>query len=159
MEGLFFANGVALGPDDQFVLVNETGTGRIHRLWLSTGKAGQRDIFYDGLPGNPDNLSFNNADTFWVAMPGLRDAARENTSNSLFIRKLLGGLPAEALTIPSTVGLVVGLDVEGRVTHMLYDDQAPVASITSVNQFGDRLLLGSLTAEQLISVPVPPARQ
>ena len=27
MEGLFFANGVALGPDERFVLVNETVTG------------------------------------------------------------------------------------------------------------------------------------
>ncbi len=32
MEGLFFANGVALGPRDEFVLVSETGSGRIHRL-------------------------------------------------------------------------------------------------------------------------------
>ena len=34
MEGLFFANGVALGPDERFVLINETVTGQVHRLWL-----------------------------------------------------------------------------------------------------------------------------
>ena len=28
MEGLFFANGVTLGPNEDYVLVNETGMGR-----------------------------------------------------------------------------------------------------------------------------------
>ena len=39
LEGLFFANGVALGPDENFVLVNETVTGRVHRLWLKGERA------------------------------------------------------------------------------------------------------------------------
>ncbi len=155
MDGLFFANGVALGPDEEFVLVNETGTGRIHRLWLKTGRAGQQDVFHEGLPGHPDNLSFNGTDTFWVALPGLRDAAKERTSNSLFVRKLLGGLPIAALTVRSTAGFVVGLDTDGAVTHVLFEDPVAVSSITSVNQFGDRLLLGSLTAQHVMSVPVP----
>lgn len=157
MEGLFFANGVALGPDEQYVLVNETGTGRIHRLWLKTGRAGQQDVFHPGLPGHPDNLSFNGTDTFWVALPGLRDAARERTSGSLFVRKLLGGLPAAALAVPSTAGFVVGLDTNGAVKHILFDDPAAMSSITSVNQFGDRLWLGSLTSRHVMSVPVPSA--
>ena len=42
-QDLYFANGVALGPNDSFVLVNETGAGRIQRLWLKGERAGQRD--------------------------------------------------------------------------------------------------------------------
>ncbi|NNF17930.1 MAG: SMP-30/gluconolactonase/LRE family protein, partial [Gammaproteobacteria bacterium] len=156
MDGLFFANGVALGPDERFVLVSETGTGRIHRLWLKSDKAGQRDVFHDGLPGNPDNLSFNGTDTFWIAMPGVRDPAIERSADSLFIRKLLGGLPDSALALPSSTALVAGLGVDGAVVHVLYADPAPVSGITSINQFGDRLVMGSLTARHVMSVPVPP---
>ena len=66
MEGLFFANGVALGPDERFVLVNETVTGRVHRL-LKGDRRGERDIFIDGLPAMVDNISFNGSDTFgWL---------------------------------------------------------------------------------------------
>ncbi|MFK8029046.1 MAG: SMP-30/gluconolactonase/LRE family protein [Gammaproteobacteria bacterium] len=158
MDGLYFANGVALGPDDEFVLVNETGTGRIHRLWLSTAKKGERDVFHDGLPGHPDNLSFNGVDTFWVALPALRSSSREKTSNSVFIRKLLGGLPASRLNVPTSVGFVVGLDVSGKVTHVLYKDPAVVSAITSVNEYGGQLAIGSLTSEQIMRLPVPTPR-
>jgi sugar lactone lactonase YvrE len=51
LEDLRFANGVALGPEDAFVLVNETLAARVHRLWLTGPQAGTRDIFLDGLPG------------------------------------------------------------------------------------------------------------
>lgn len=34
LDQLQFANGVALGPDERYVLVNETGAYRISRYWL-----------------------------------------------------------------------------------------------------------------------------
>lgn len=55
MEGLNFANGVALAPDESFVLVAETSSTHINRLWLSGPMAGHRDIFVNDLPGLPDN--------------------------------------------------------------------------------------------------------
>lgn len=158
MDGLYFANGVALGPDDQFVLVSETGTGRIHRLWLDTPKKGERDLFHDGLPGHPDNLSFNGVDTFWVALPALRSSSREKAAQSVFVRKLLGGLSARRLNVPSSTGFVVGLDLSGKVTHLLYEDPAAVSSITSVNEYAGQLLLGSLTSAQVLKMPVPVRR-
>ena len=33
-DGLYFANGVALAPDESYVLVNEISLGRVHRYWL-----------------------------------------------------------------------------------------------------------------------------
>src|SRR4029450_4905702 len=53
LDTLRFANGVALGPDDAFVLVNETVAARITRLWLTGPQAGIREIFLDRLPGYP----------------------------------------------------------------------------------------------------------
>ncbi|WP_240055662.1 SMP-30/gluconolactonase/LRE family protein, partial [Pseudomonas fluorescens] len=74
MDKLEFANGVTLGPDERYVLVNETGAYRISRYWLSGPKAGTRDLFIDNLPGLPDNLAFNGRDRFWVALYAPRNA-------------------------------------------------------------------------------------
>ena len=38
MEGLFFANGVTLGPNEDYVLVNETGMGRVIDCGLAATK-------------------------------------------------------------------------------------------------------------------------
>ena len=72
ISDLFFANGVTLGPNDDYVLVNETGLGRVHRLWLKGERAGQQDLFIEELPGTPDNIRFDGVETFWIAMPSLR---------------------------------------------------------------------------------------
>lgn len=48
LEDLRFANGVALGPDDTFVLVNETLAARVHRLWLQGPRRGPVTSFSTG---------------------------------------------------------------------------------------------------------------
>ncbi|MBT8441138.1 MAG: SMP-30/gluconolactonase/LRE family protein, partial [Gammaproteobacteria bacterium] len=57
LDDLFWSNGVAVAPGDEFVLVSETAGFRLRRLWLKGHKAGTNDLFIDGLPGAPDNLS------------------------------------------------------------------------------------------------------
>ncbi len=144
LDKLSFANGVALGPDDEFVLVNETARGRIHRLWLKGAKAGQRDLFASGLPGTPDNISFNGRDTFWVAMPMLRDAADAMAGYPL-VRKLLSHLPAASLAAGvNPYSFVVGLNLNGEVVQNLQDVDAGFHMITSANECGGSLYLGSV---------------
>jgi sugar lactone lactonase YvrE len=76
LNGMQFANGVALGPDETFALINETGSYRIVRYWLKGEKAGTSDIFADNLPGFPDNITFNGSDRFWLrsTRPGRRSS-------------------------------------------------------------------------------------
>ncbi|CAG9763984.1 unnamed protein product [Ceutorhynchus assimilis] len=57
IDELFFANGVALSKDEEFVIVAETGSSRIQRYHLKGPKQGKKDVFIDGLPGLPDNLT------------------------------------------------------------------------------------------------------
>lgn len=59
IPGMYFANGVAVSPDQSFVLAVETGMYRVQRYWLSGPKQGQADIFIDNLPGFPDGISTN----------------------------------------------------------------------------------------------------
>jgi len=154
MDGLFFANGVTMGPDDAYVLVNETGAGRIHRLWLKGDKAGQRDLFTSGLPGTPDNISFNGSDTFWVAMPSLRGAL-DAQAQWPGLRRMLSHLPQEVLAAGvAPYAFVVGLGLDGRVTHNLQDPGAGFAFITSANECNGSLYLGSVTEPSLARFPL-----
>ncbi len=74
LKDLYFANGVALSANEDFVLVNETYRYRITRYWLKGEKAGQHEVFIDNLPGLPDNLQGDRKGTFWVALPTPRKA-------------------------------------------------------------------------------------
>jgi sugar lactone lactonase YvrE len=145
LDKLFFANGVALGPDDDYVLVNETGAGRIQRLWLKGAKAGQRDLFASGLPGTPDNISFNGRDTFWVAMPSLRDAADAMAGHPL-LRKVISHLPMATLQAgASPYSFVLGFGLQGEVVENLQDANAGYSMITSANECEGSLYLGSIS--------------
>ena len=155
MEGLFFANGVTLGPGDTYVLVNETGMGRVHRLWLKGPQAGQRDIFVDQLPGTPDNIRFDGDETFWIAMPSLR-ASIDSLASLPRLRALLSFLPIpllEAAAQPAS--FVVGVNLDGAVVHNLQDQSNPFHYITGVTPCGDTLYFGSLQTEAIGMLPRP----
>ena len=155
MDGLFFANGVTLGPNEDYVLVNETGMGRVHRLWLKGAKAGQRDVFVDELPGTPDNIRFDGEDTFWIAMPSLR-ASIDLLAPLPRLRALLSFLPIpwlEAAAQPAS--FVVGVNLEGGVIHNLQDQDNRFHYITGVTPCGGTLYLGSLETEAIGILPKP----
>lgn len=58
-DQILFANGLVLSPDEDFIIVAETGTSTLYRVWLQGDKVGSSEIFIDGLPGTPDNLTIN----------------------------------------------------------------------------------------------------
>jgi len=156
VESLRFANGVALGPDDAFVLVNETIAARILRLWLKGPKAGATEVFINGLPAYPDNLSYNGKGIFWVALPAPRIEALENIAGRPFLRKMLLRLPESLVGVkPATVGWIIGVDADGVIQRNLRDETGVYANITSVNQFGDHLLLGSIMMNSVGRIEAP----
>jgi sugar lactone lactonase YvrE len=160
LDKLEFANGVAMGPDDAYVLVNETGAYRISRYWLTGPKAGTHDLFIDNLPGLPDNLSFNGHDRFWVALYAPRNALLDGTAAHPFVRKMI----VRALTIlPKPVekrGFALGLDLEGKVIANLQDNSSDsYAPITTVREYGDWLYFGSLKAQHMARLPLSKALQ
>lgn len=150
LDKLEFANGVTLGPDDAYVLVNETGAYRISRYWLSGPKAGTHDLFIDNLPGLPDNLAFNGTDRFWVALYAPRNALLDGTAGYPFVRKMI----VRALhVLPAPVdkrGFVLGLDLQGKVIASLQDaSSGNYSPITTVREYGPWLYFGSLKATHM----------
>ncbi|MGW8461277.1 SMP-30/gluconolactonase/LRE family protein [Pseudomonas sp. CLCA07] len=160
LDKLEFANGVTLGPDDSFVLVNETGAYRISRYWLTGPKAGTHDLFIDNLPGLPDNLSFNGRDRFWVALYAPRSGLLDRTAPHPFVRKMI----ARAMTVlPKPVekrAFALGLDLDGKVIANLQDaSTGNYSPITTVREYGDWLYFGSLKAKNMARLPLATALQ
>lgn len=156
VDNLYFANGVALGPDDQFVLVNETMMARIVRHWLKGPRAGTTDYFIQGLPGYPDNLSYNGDGVFWVAIPAPRNSRLENLAGRPFFRKLIFRLPESFRAIElNTIGWILGLDLDGKVKYNIRDSSGAYANITSVNEFDGRLHLGSIQMNSIGRIARP----
>ena len=160
LDTLEFANGVTLGPDDSFVLVNETGAYRIIRFWLSGPNAGTHDVFIDNLPGLPDNLAFNGRDRFWVALYAPRNALLDATAQHPFVRKMI----VRALTVlPKPLekrAFALGLDLDGKVIANLQDaSTGNYSPITTVREYGDWLYLGSLKAKNMARLPLNTALQ
>ncbi|HUR41524.1 MAG TPA: SMP-30/gluconolactonase/LRE family protein [Verrucomicrobiae bacterium] len=147
LSGLHFANGVAVGPDDAYVLVNETGEYRILRYWLKGPKAGTHDVFIDNLPGFPDNVTYNNRDLFWVAIFAPRDALLDRLlPGNAFLRSVVAKMPAFLLPRANKHAFVLGLNLDGKVVHNLqYAGDDAYAPITSVREHGPWLYFGSLT--------------
>lgn len=119
MSGLHFANGVSLGPNEDYLLVAETGSYRVHRYWLKGEKAGQSEVFIDNLPGFPDNVRFNGKDRFWLAIPVPRNLIVDFLAPYPALRLIVMQY-ARWLPLPiKHAAIVLGFDLEGRLTHNL----------------------------------------
>ncbi|KAH8417708.1 hypothetical protein KR222_004680 [Zaprionus bogoriensis] len=78
LDELFFANGLALSPNEDFIVVAETGAMRLIKYHLKGPKAGQSEVFVEGLPGLPDNLT-PDAEGIWVPLIVSADSEHPNT--------------------------------------------------------------------------------
>ena len=146
LDDLYFANGVAVAPDQSFVLVCETNEYRIRRYWLTGERAGQNDVWVDNLPGFPDGVLSNGRGTYWVALASPRDPYVDRLLKHPFLRKVLARLPKAALPGPKPYGWVLGLDADGRTVADLQDPTgASYRNVTNVVEHGGFLYLGSLT--------------
>ena len=129
LDGLYFANGVALAPDESYVLVNESSLGRVRRYWLAGPNTGETEVF-SYIYGNigwegwvlPDNITYNDEGIFWVA---------------------------------TYFGPVVGIDTTGQIVYELNFDFNSFGENTSVIQYNDSLYLGTLLDSYIGVIPLP----
>lgn len=158
-KDLYFANGVAVGPNGDWLLVAETSAYRITRIWLKGDKAGTREVFADNLPGFPDNLSFNGRDRIWVALPGVRDARLDGLAQQPLLRKMMARLPGrlqgKIQNTPPKRGFVLGFDLDGKlIANLQYGAADAFAPIMSVEEHGPWLYFGSLSEPAIGRLPL-----
>jgi sugar lactone lactonase YvrE len=144
LDGLNFANGVAVSPDQQFVLVNETGEYRVVRYWIAGPRQGQHEQFGPIFPAFPDNISTGLNGKYWVALVSPRSKPLDDLSEKPFLRKIVQRLPAAIRPKAIPYGHIIALDGEGNVVEDLQDPEAGYPVNTSITETEEYLYIGSL---------------
>lgn len=149
LSGLNFANGVALSPDDAFVLLAETGSYRIIKYWLSGEKSGQHETLIASLPGFPDNLTTGLDGRFWAALVSPRNALIDRLSGSPFWRRIIQRLPGFIRPKAVAYGHIFAFEGDGRIVDNYQDPAGGYPLTTCVAESPTHLYIGSLVAPQL----------
>lgn len=150
LPGLSFANGVALAEDDSFLLISETGTYTVLKLWLSGDKAGEVETVIENLPGFPDNLNRVGDGSFWLGLVSPRSGIVDALSDKPFMRKVIQRLPASIRPKAQRYGFVVRIDGNGTVLETIQAPQGFYALTTGATPGPNgELVITSLTEPRL----------
>jgi len=149
-DGLQFANGVALAPDESWIAVAETSAYRIDRVWLTGEKAGRRETLVDNLPGFPDNISSGSDGLIWVALPNPRDSLLDALlPRPPILRKIVWSLPEVLRAREKKTVWVQAYDADGTLVHDLQTTHPRLHMVTGVRELDGVVWLGSLTASAI----------
>jgi sugar lactone lactonase YvrE len=144
LSGLSLANGVALVPDQSYVLVAESYRYRITRYWLTGPKAGTHDIFASNLPGFPDNITAGRGGTFWVALYQPRSEMIDFLQRHPFLKAQLAKLPGALLTAgQAKASTALQLSPAGRPIRALSDSTGHIFGLTTALAHDGYLYLGT----------------
>lgn len=159
LEGLCFANGVALTAEHDSVLVAETGTRTIRRVHLhADGTPGESTTWVDDLPGHPDNIARGSDGLIWVTLASPPDRVLPLLQKSPdAVRGLVRRLPERLKPQPKRTARVMAFDSVGVVVHDLEFDATGWHLATGVREHDGRVWLGSLV-EPAIAVGEVPRR-
>lgn len=143
-SGIDFANGVAISHDQNWVLVNETGTYRVLRVGINTENRGKIEVVINNLPGFPDNISRGMHGVYWVGLVSPRSKALDSVSNSAFLRKIIQRLPEFMRPKAKHFGHIIAINDQGEVVHNLQDPLGMYGHTTGALEVGDDLYISSL---------------
>jgi len=156
LDGLQFANGVALAPDESFVAVAETGAYRLKRLWLVGGRVGQSDLLVDNLPGFPDNIAAGLSGLIWVAIGSPRNPMLDRLHRMHpSLRKAVWAMPRRLQPGPVRTLWVQAYDPAGRLVHDLQGPGDDFHFVTGMREDRGKLYLGSLVERSVAVLDLP----
>ncbi|KAG2405557.1 Protein STRICTOSIDINE SYNTHASE-LIKE 10 [Vigna angularis] len=150
LRDIAFANGVALSKDGSFVLVAETTTCKILKLWLRGPKAGEVDTFAE-LPGFPDNIRRNSEGHFWVALHAKGSPFAKWVSSNPWAGKLMLKIGFNFKQLHSSVAgwkahaAAVKLSERGEILEVLEDCEGKTLKfISEVEEKDGKLWIASV---------------
>jgi sugar lactone lactonase YvrE len=145
LDGLRFANGVALSADESYVAVAELAGRTVVRRWLTGDRAGETDHLATDLPGYPDNISRGSDGLIWVAVGSPTDPVVERLmSGPMSLRRAALRLPEPLQPKPKRTARVMAFDDAGTLRHDRSFDATSFHVVTGVREHAGRVWLGSL---------------
>jgi sugar lactone lactonase YvrE len=142
--GLYFANGVALSKNADYVLVNETCHYQTTRYWLKGPKAGTHDLFASNLPGLPDGITTDSSGDFWISLPCYRRPHLDFLQHNPKIKNILSHTPECLWGRTPHYGFVIRMNEAAEILESLQDPHGKIWCVTNVVPWHDYLFLGTL---------------
>jgi sugar lactone lactonase YvrE len=144
LDGLAFANGVALAADESYVAVAETAARTVVRRWLTGSRAGERDFLVADLPGYPDNIARGSDGLIWVSLASPRDPLAERIQKGpKILRRSVTRIPEALQPKPKRTVRARAYDDTGRLVHDLDIATDRYHMVTGVREHDGRVWLGS----------------
>lgn len=145
LDGLAFANGVALAADESYVAVAETAARTVVRLWLTGDRAGERDLLCVDLPGYPDNIARGSDGLIWVSIASPVDPLVERIQRGpRALRKIVTAVPEALQPKPKRTLRAMAFDDAGTCVHDVVGEVEGFHVVTGVREHAGELWLGSL---------------
>ncbi|HYF72342.1 MAG TPA: SMP-30/gluconolactonase/LRE family protein [Nocardioides sp.] len=145
LDGLAFANGVALAADESYVAVAETGGRTVVRWWLTGPRAGTRDLLAADLPGYPDNIARGSDGLIWVSIASPTDPVVERLQGApMPLRRAVTKIPERLQPKPKRTVRALAFDDAGSRVHDIDLPGTAYHMVTGVREHDGRVWLGSL---------------
>jgi sugar lactone lactonase YvrE len=162
IPNLSFGNGVALAPDESYVLVADQFRYQIKRYWLKGKKAGREDIFVNNLPGFVHNISLGDRDILWIGIAQPRAAIPDAIAAYPWVKKQLAKLPVAKLDARNTVrdeskrgvGFVIAMDLTAKPLLSLHNPPMSMNTISSAVNHDGYVYIGTIGGEPLLRYPI-----
>ncbi|XP_050241593.1 protein STRICTOSIDINE SYNTHASE-LIKE 5-like isoform X6 [Quercus robur] len=143
VRDLYFANGVVVTPDQNYVIFCETPVRRCRKYHIQGEEKGRVEKFIDYLPGMPDNIRYDGDGQYWIGLATSRTLQWDIAFRYPFIRKIL-------LIMEKYIGRppmeknsgIVAIDLAGNPMAHYYDPG--LALVTSGMKIGNHLYIGSI---------------
>lgn len=154
LTGLYFANGVALTPDESAVLVASTGSYRLDKIALPSG---EHTTLAESLPGIPDNIATGSDGLIWIALASARLPVLDLALRlPPVVRRAAWALPERMQVKDKPVVWVRAIDgADGRVVHDFRGVRPDYHLVTGVREDGGVVYLGSLEERAVAYFSLP----
>jgi sugar lactone lactonase YvrE len=155
-DGLDFANGIVLAPDESTLTVAETGAYRITRIQLTGTQAGQTSTLAAALPGFPDNLTTGPDGLIWIGMASPRDATLDFLlPRAPWLRSAVWAIPDRLQPKPKNMAWALAIDSDGATVHDLRGWNVGYHEVTAAREHDGRLYLASVDGNALAVTDLP----
>lgn len=144
IEGLWYANGVTLSPQNDYVLVVETCGFRVIRKWLKSDK---EEDFISNLPGAPDGITQSSDGNYWISLVAPISPLLKfiGSPQSRYIMSILQFDLDISKYFLKQWGCVIKVSADGAILDVLIDQTGSiVSSISSVTEHDGKLFFGNL---------------
>ena len=134
-----------MSPDEDFLVVAETGGYRLQRIWLAGPRSGEQEVFVENLPGLPDNVSTGSDGLIWVALPSPRSRILDLLlPRPPVLRKVVWAMPERLRPKDTPTVWVQAYDAAGLLVHDLQTTHSRLRMISGVRESSGTVWLGSL---------------